>query len=334
MEHKDVFATLEGCHDILVMRPHNYNSQFHLEPYGVLCSGTSVANMAHELCAMMQHKTCIIIGQDLAFGKKGVTHCKGHYAGDYDRADTHLEKVELPAYGGKETVISHKIWEQFLNALIQTVDATKMVMPTINATEGGARIDGTIELSFKKAVKKYVNKEKKKSPILPLQTSKKEARKYYKTASKRVALIIKEGRRVQKEFEKSFKFLMKIAKKLQNKPLEKQLGLFSKEQITQALQTIENTRAMFEENQFIKRFYWEIMQSLVVHYELELANIKIMPVTSHEENEIKALKWIYNHSHYFYTLAGAVANTIFWIERGREESLEELPEQLQFLVEK
>lgn len=334
LEHKDVFATLEGCQDILVMRPHKYNTLFGLDPYGVLCSGTSVANMAHELCAFMRHKTCIIIGQDLAFGKKGITHCKGHYAGDYDRADTSLQKVELQAYGGKGIVISHKIWEQFLKALIQTVDATKNFMPTINATEGGARIDGTIEMSFKKAVKKYINLDFVKQPIIPTPTSTKDAKKYYKIASKKIDLIIKEGKKIQKELEKSYKILAKTCKKLEQKTQDEQLNIFSQEQILSYLKLIETTRETFESNEMYKKFYWEIMQSIVVHYELELANIKIMPVESPQDNRLKAIKWIFNHSHYFYTMAGAVANTIFWIQRGQRESLEELPEDLRFLIEK
>jgi len=334
LEHKDVFETLQGCHDILVMRPHNYNSQFELTPYGVLCSGTSVANMAHELCAFMEYKTCIIIGQDLAFGKNGVTHSKGHKAGDYDRADTSLEKVTIEAYGGKGTVLSHKIWEQFLNSLRQTVDATKDRMVTINATEGGARIEGTLEIPFKKAVQKYINRSNPKIPIIPMATPPQEAKKYYKIASKKISFILKEGKKIQKELEKSFKILAKVCKKLESKNQEEQLNLLTKEEIIHYLTVIENTRTIFEENQIFKRFYWEIMQSIVVHIELSLADIKITAVESQEENQLKALKWIFNHSHYFYTLAGAIANTIFWIERGRKESLEELPEELKFLLEK
>lgn len=334
LEHKDVFQTLKGCHDILVMRPYNYNTQFSLEPYGVLCSGTSVANMAHELCAMMNYKTCIIIGQDLAFGKNGITHTKGHKAGDYDRADTSIEKVELIAYGGKGKVISHKIWQQFLNALVQTVHATKNRMLTINATEGGAFIEETLELSFKKAVKKYVDMTLIKTPIIPLETSPNEAKKYYTLASKKIDLIVKEGAKLQKIFEKNFKVLAKACKKLENKTEEFQLTLFSKKEIFDYLSLIEETRSIFDDNEIFKRFYWEIMQSIVVHYELELATIKILPINSEKENQMKALKWIYNHSHYFYTLAGAIANTIFWIERGRKESIEELPEKLKFLLKK
>lgn len=334
MEHKDVFKTLENCHDILVMRPHKHNQEFHLDPYGVLCSGTSVANMAHELCAMMCYKTCIIIGQDLAFGKKGVTHCRGHKAGDYDRADTSLKKVELPAYGGKGIVISHEIWKQFLNALVQTIDVTKKTMPTINATEGGARIDGAIEIPFKKAIKKYVQLHTIKQPIQPIKTPQKEARKYYKLAQANISKILKEGRKLQKIFEKSFKQLAKISQKLENKPLEVQLVTLSQKEIIKGLTLIEKTRALFEENTMLKRFYWEMMQSIVVHYELELANIKIMPIESLDDNHLKAIKWIFNHSHYFYTIAGALENTIFWMERARKESLEELPEELKFLLEK
>jgi len=333
LQHKDIFKTILNCTDILVMRPHNYNTKFGLEPYGYICSATSVANMAHELCAAMKFTTCIIIGQDLAFGKKGVTHCKGHYAGDYDRADTSITKIELPAYGGKGIVDSHEIWGQFLNGLIQTIDATKDILKNINSTEGGVRIEGTEEIPFKKAIELFVNTEKNKSKIIPITTSKTEAKKYYKTASKNLTKILREGTKLEKILKTNFLKLAKISKKLENLTIEEQINILSKKEIINAMNVIDKTRNLFEENIYFKQFYWELMQSIVVNYEIELATIKTMPVNSHKDNQIKAIKWIFNHTHYFYTIAGAIQNTIFWIKKGRKNSLKELPENLKFLVE-
>jgi hypothetical protein len=76
------------------------------------------------------------------------------------------------------------------------------------------------------------------------------------------------------------------------------------------------------------------MQSLVVYYELELARIKCIKPNSQKDNTFKALKWIFNHSHYFYTIAGGIDNVIFTIKKAREESLEELPKSLGFLLKR
>lgn len=334
LEHKDVFETLEGCQDILVMRPYKYNLMFGLEPYGILCSGTSVANMAHELCAFMGYKTCIIIGQDLAYGKGGITHSKGHILGEKDSSINAEEKIEIPAYGGKGTVYTNNTWQLFRNGLIQTINATSSYMLTINATQGGARIDGATEMSFKKAINKYIDKKLIKYPIVPQPTPIKEAKKYFNASQKNIKIIVKEGRRIQKALEKTFLHLAKVVKKLENKTQHKQLQLFNDKQIINLLTIISDTREFMEENLYYRKFFWELMQSIVVHYELELANIKIMAVNSPEENKRKALRWIYNHSHYFYTLSGAMDGVLFTIEKAQKESLDELPEYLNFLIEK
>lgn len=335
LEHKSVFATLEGCEDILVLRPYKYNTLFGLDPYGILCSGTSVANMAHELSAFMNYKTCIIIGQDLAYGKDGNTHSKGHILGEKDSSIAeNEEKIEAPAYGGEGIVYTNRTWQLFRNGLIQTVDATKNKMLTINATEGGARIEGTKELPFKEAIELYVDKSTYKTSLKLPKTSKKEAKKYYTIASDQIATILKEGEILQKQFEEAFLTLAKTCKKLENLPEKKQLKAFSDKKIITLLNIISNTRGSMEENLYFKKFYWELIQSIVVHYELELAVIKSTKAFSQEENKRKALKWIYNHSHYFYTLAGAIDGVIFTIQKSRQESLEELPKRLEFLLKR
>jgi hypothetical protein len=89
-----------------------------------------------------------------------------------------------------------------------------------------------------------------------------------------------------------------------------------------------------EENIYFKKFYWEIIQSIIVHYELELARIKCIKPSSEKENTLKALKWIFNHSHYFYAIAGGIDNVVYTIKKAKKESLEELPKHLEFLLKK
>jgi hypothetical protein len=335
LEHKSVFETLEGCEDILVMRPYKYNTLFELEPYGVLCSGTSVANMAHELSAFMDYETCIIIGQDLAYGEGGTTHSKGHILGEKDSSISEQEeKIEIPAYGGEGLVYTNRTWQLFRNGLIQTVDATKNRMLTINATEGGARIDGTKELAFKDAINLHIDTSKPKKAIKIPKTTKKEAKRYYTLAQGKVDTILEEGVILQRAFEEAFLTLAKACKKLENLPEKKQLKAFSQKKIVKLLNLISNTRGIMEENIYFKKFYWEIIQSIIVHYELELARIKCIKPSSEKENTLKALKWIFNHSHYFYAIAGGIDNVVYTIKKAKKESLEELPKHLEFLLKK
>jgi hypothetical protein len=333
LQHKSVFETLEGCDDILVMRPHKYNLVFNLEPYGVLCSGTSVANMAHELSAFMKFKTCIIIGQDLAYGEDGITHSKGHILGEKDESITQEQKIEVPAYGGQGTVLTNKTWELFLNGLIQTVDASASVMTTINATEGGARIDGTIEMPFSDAIDRYINRSQQKERIRISPTPHDEAKAFYKIAEDAINALVKEGEKLQKEFEKAFLTVAEFTKKIEHKTPEEQLQLFSDKEIMHTLNIISSVRGVFEENYYFKNFYWEIMQSIVVHNELELANIKIMPVNTPLENKEKAIRWIFRHFHYLFTVAGSMHTVIETIRKAHHASMEELPETFRFLTD-
>lgn len=332
LEHKCVFETIEGCRDILVMRPYPYNKLFGLEPYGILCSGTSVANMAHELCAYMRFETCIIIGQDLAYGKDGMTHSKGHILGEKDESIID-DFVEVEAYGGKGMVKTNTVWALFRNGLIQTVDATKDIMVTINSTEGGASIPQTVELPFKDAIDRYVNKDRIKNPIYPTVPLEKDAIEYFKIANTNIATIIVEGIRIQKLLEKSFMTLADECKKLENKTLEQQINCFNDIEIMSFLELISNTRDALERNPYYENFFWQIMQSHVVHYELDLASIKVMSVNTPQENKLKALKWIHNHSHYFYTMAGMIQETLYVIEKAQEDSAIELPERLKFMIQ-
>lgn len=334
LEHKSVFATLDECEDILVMRPYKYNTLFGLEPYGVLCSGTSVANMAHELSAFMDYETCIIIGQDLAYAPDGTTHSKGHILGEKDSSISEQEeKIELPAYGSNGVVYTNRTWQLFRNGLIQTIAATKNRMLTINCTQGGARIDGALELPFKKAIETYINLSIPKLSLDLPKPTRKEAIHYYKIAEKNIDLIIHEGKIIQQKFEEAFLILARECKKLENKSEENQLKTFSSKKIIKLLDLISDTRNIMEKNFYFQKFFWEIMQSTVVHYELELAVIKCTKPLSQKENTLKALKWIFNHSHYFYAIAGGIDNILYTIQKARKESLEELPKHLKFLQE-
>jgi hypothetical protein len=331
LQHKCVFETIEGCQDILVMRPYPYNKLFGLDEYGILCSGTSVANMAHELCTYMDFKTCIIIGQDLAYGKDGITHSKGHILGEKDESIID-DFVEVEAYGGKGTVKTNSIWALFRNGLIQTVDASKHAMTTVNSTEGGASIPQTVELPFKDAIQRYVDMSMEKATISPTFTSNNEAIKYYKTANNNIQTIVKEGMGIQKTLENAFIILAEKCKKLENKSEKQQIKCFDDAEIMVLLELISNTRNVLEENFYFENFYWQIMQSIVVHYELDLASIKVLSVSTPEENKLKALKWIHNHSHYFYTMAGMIQETIYVITNAQKESCEELPDRLKFIL--
>lgn len=335
LQNPSMFSVLQGCTDILAMRPFGYNYSFDLHEYGYICSGMSVANMSHDLISLMHFRACIIIGQDLAYGKDGTTHSKGYTFGEtFDAVyeETGREIITLPAYGGEGTVESNVVWELFLNGLRQGIASTQSIFPTINATEGGARIEGAIESTFVDAVNEYVRTDVCKNPIEVPLTPKNEARELFASVSSKIDIIIEEGEKLQSLLESTFIAIAEPCKRLENKSEEEQLETFNDNEIIAMLNLISETREALLNSPAYKNFYWDIIQTIAVHHEIELGTIKTLNVTNPSENKNKAIRWIFNHIPYFYTLAGSINNVINIMREEREKSLQELPKELEFLV--
>lgn len=126
-------------------------------------SGGSVATAAFTVCAALDIKTVIMIGQDLAYGQDGKTHMGGMRSGEHDNGgEANLREVE--GIDGNK-VMTRADWYMYLdwfdNAIRQTPE-----MHVVDATEGGAKINGTEIISFQEAIDKYCTKEVDISKLL------------------------------------------------------------------------------------------------------------------------------------------------------------------------
>ncbi|MCL6577625.1 6-hydroxymethylpterin diphosphokinase MptE-like protein, partial [Kyrpidia sp.] len=156
------------------------NSEFlisALGDFGTFVSGNSVAHMSYMLAVYLGGNPVVLIGQDLAYGEDGKTHSEdtvynlGKYEVDervawqireslYNEKMLHNRTVYLDGYyGGK--VKSRELWRQFLIWMETLVNFSQV--PTINATEGGAKIRGTIQLPFQEVLERYCTK-----PVRPI----------------------------------------------------------------------------------------------------------------------------------------------------------------------
>ncbi|HEF6852888.1 TPA: motility associated factor glycosyltransferase family protein, partial [Campylobacter jejuni] len=115
----------------------------------------SVAHMSYFLSVLLNHKNIILIGQDLAYAENGNSH-----PDDYQNSATYesqaYEHILTEAYGGKKEIKTHEFWiffKQILEAMI-----IKYHITTYNCTEGGARIEGTIEKPFLWACENLLDK--------------------------------------------------------------------------------------------------------------------------------------------------------------------------------
>jgi hypothetical protein len=117
-------------------------------------SGGSVATAALDILIKLRCDPIIFVGQDLAY-KDGRTHASHTIAQDNEVSDSKFG-VEVEGYGGGKvrSSVSWQIFKKWIEKRIGEASDTQF----INATEGGVRISGTVEMSLQDAIRKYVTK--------------------------------------------------------------------------------------------------------------------------------------------------------------------------------
>lgn len=120
---------------------------------GMLEIGPSSGNMAFKLLEYLGCDPIILVGQDLAYGDKDLTHAEGTTYGTKQTGVAFQNQLEVPG-NYKSTVKTTKVWNSFLNYYHK--DVSESPAKVINATEGGAKIMGTEIISLQEAIDKYI----------------------------------------------------------------------------------------------------------------------------------------------------------------------------------
>ncbi|EAK0799026.1 motility associated factor glycosyltransferase family protein, partial [Campylobacter lari] len=203
---------------MLVLRPLFFESKLGLNEYGFLGNGMSVANMAYEFAGALRFKNIILIGQDLAYSNDGKSHPKEHLYGD--QGDEEVIYKKICAYGGNGEVKTQLTWYLFLKSFEKDIALARDILKikTYNATEGGARIEGTIEKPFKELceelLKEKINKKitltKPKNPQKKIKQCKEKLIKQ----TKQCDIFINECKKaiIEKNLEKLEKLRIKLPK--------------------------------------------------------------------------------------------------------------------------
>lgn len=136
---------------LFVNRAYNF---FHLLGLKEDClsMGNSTAHMAFKIAVHMGCDPIILIGQDLAFDPSGLTHAQGCVHGE-KQIFFHEDRIlEIP--GNLEpTVTTCGTWYKFLKQYEQHL--MEYQGTCINATEGGAFIQGTSVMPFSEAIERF-----------------------------------------------------------------------------------------------------------------------------------------------------------------------------------
>ncbi|EAL4811196.1 DUF115 domain-containing protein, partial [Campylobacter jejuni] len=252
----------------------------------------SVAHMSYFLSALLNHKNIILIGQDLAYAKNGNSH-PDDYQNSANYESQMYEHILTKAYGGKEEVKTHEAWiffKQILEAMI-----IKYSITTYNCTEGGARIEGTIEKPFlwacENLLDKYLNKPFEK--LEPLSLNKQNEfllKAYYK-----VYQSIKHCRDFSKILSNDFENIQSIYLNLNEK--EEYLNL--------VIEKIDEFKNKLEDIKQMQDLY-DILQSLFIQFELNLARIYVLNPKTKEDVFNKSILWIKEHLEFMELVYGHV----------------------------
>ncbi|HEF3090657.1 TPA: motility associated factor glycosyltransferase family protein [Campylobacter jejuni] len=281
---------------ILTSRPSSFIENINLCPYGYVGYGPSVAHMAYEFATHLNYKNIIFIGQDLAYAKDGFSHTKDY--SNLDKHEGHFQrdkgKFQCLAYEGNGKVESSEIWTMFRFSL-QDIISRNIISTTYNCTEGGARIEGTIEKPFLWACENLLDKDLNKPfvKLEPLSLNKQNEfllKAYYK-----VCKSIKHCRDFSKILSNDFENIQSIYLSLNEK----------EEDINLAIEKIDKFKNKLEDIKQMHDLY-EILGPLLTQFELNLARIYVLNPKTKEDAFNKSILWIKEHLEFMELVYGHI----------------------------
>ncbi|EDP7859463.1 motility associated factor glycosyltransferase family protein [Campylobacter coli] len=240
--HPNIVHSLKAENCMIVLRNKALYQRFNLNDFGYIDTGTHVSHFSYTLALALGFKNIIMIGQDLAFDKEGNSHSKGFDFGEKFSGEENIDKLKVPAYAGKGEVLTHITWNDYRIKLEYLFACNSKEAKFYNATEGGARINFTEELSFKECCEKLLTKEKPKFE-LPKSLTKNRSDK----------LLVKFKEKIQKDQENAKRFLddALALKQILENILSKDF-LLPLEFLEKVYQNIENFNHSLDEDEFIQ----------------------------------------------------------------------------------
>ncbi|EAH5558886.1 DUF115 domain-containing protein, partial [Campylobacter jejuni] len=226
----------------VILRDDPLYQSFNLNDFGYIDTGTHVSHFSYTLALALGFKNIIMIGQDLAFDEEGNSHSKGFDFGEKFEEEHKKYKLKTQAYGGKGEVLTHITWNDYRVKLEYLFACNDQKAKFYNATEGGARINFTEELSFKECCEKLLTKEKPKFE-LPKSLTKNRSDK----------LLAKFKEKIQKDQENAKRFLddALALKQILENILSKDF-LLPLEFLEKVYQNIENFNHSLDTDEFIQ----------------------------------------------------------------------------------
>ncbi|EGK8001289.1 motility associated factor glycosyltransferase family protein, partial [Campylobacter upsaliensis] len=284
--HPNALNYLKDKNYILINKTLNFAHFMDFKEYDFEHPLSNVACMAYSLACELGAKNIILIGQDLAYDENGFSHPKDYQHGQDFEKDS--AKFSILAYEGKGEVLTHTTWLLFKQNL---EDIILRSSPTCyNATEGGVRIEETIEKSFRECCEELL-KEELKRPFENLKSL---------SQVKQDELLLKCYAKIYQSLKLSDELLQELEE--DEKGIKEAYEKFSssspltfKELQKNLIKLIENCKEKIEKNKINKAALFDALNPLLAQFEFDLATILVQNAKNIQENYQKTL--LYANAH-------------------------------------
>ncbi|EOG8002261.1 motility associated factor glycosyltransferase family protein [Campylobacter jejuni] len=298
--HPKAIEYLKGKTFIITQKVLAFPYYINLKDFSYAAVGFSVAHTLSYLATYLSHKNIIFIGQDLAYAENGNSH-PDDYQNSANYESQMYEHILTTAYGGNGKVETHSIWLLFKNWFENEMipNTRKMGITTYNCTEGGARIEGTIEKPFLWACENLLDKDLNKpfEKLEPLSLNKQNEfllKAYYK-----VYQSIKHCRDFSNKFIKSYDKIKNSFMSLQNSQENETL-------IKEIIKDIDKIKTQIDELYNTQKDLMQILGPLLTQFELNLARIYVLNPKTKEDAFNKSILWIKEHLEFMELVYGHI----------------------------
>ncbi|HBD2707849.1 TPA: motility associated factor glycosyltransferase family protein, partial [Campylobacter jejuni] len=245
--HPKAIEYLKGRNLVITQKVLAFPYYINLKDFSYAAVGLSVAHTLSYLATYLSHKNIIFIGQDLAYAENGNSH-PDDYQNSANYESQMYEHILTEAYGGNGKVETHSIWLLFKNWFENEMipNTRKMGITTYNCTEGGARIEGTIEKPFLWACENLLDKNLNKpfEKLEPLSLNKQNEfllKGYYK-----VCKSIEHCRDFSKILSNDFNNIQNIYLNLNKKENDLNLAIRKIDEFKNKLENIKQMQDLYE----------------------------------------------------------------------------------------
>ncbi|EPC9496797.1 motility associated factor glycosyltransferase family protein [Campylobacter jejuni] len=281
---------------LLIPRYLYFSIYVKLKYFYFLYNTPSVAHVSYYLSALLNYKNIILIGQDLAYAENGNSH-----PDDYQNSATYesqtYEHILTTAYGGEKEIQTHEVWI-FFKQILETM-IIKHNITTYNCTEGGARIEGTIEKPFLWACENLLDKDLDK-PFVKLEPL---------SLNKQNEFLLKAYYKVYQSIEHCRDFndnFIKVYDKIKNSFMSLQNSQKNEIFIQEIIQDIDKTKTQIDELYNTQKDLIQILGPLLTQFELNLARIYVLNPKTKEDVFNKNILWIKEHLEFMELVYGHI----------------------------